>query len=585
MGPSLYDALASSRPYYGLSEHLFSVDIYGVDALDSDAFIRKLIDDFSTGNSPEMSGIPNIESNSLIRARDEVIPKYLDRLCDRILGSGPTVVGFTTTFNQTMSSLALARRIKKRAPDVRTILGGASVHGVMGSALHGMCSSYVDHVFLGEAEIAFGEYIQRLKNGIGMDGIPGMSYADGPVPDNRIVTAMDEVPMPDYSDYLSEIGRVKSELGLHIDVNCLPFEMSRGCWWGMRKQCKFCGNEPDSITFRAKSVKRAVSEIIRLSAINGINRLAATDWILRSSDVEEFLRELTSYDLDIFLFFEVRPSGMKKYQLKMMRDAGIVRVQPGIESFSTPFLRLLNKDMTGLGQIQFLRWCREIGIDVGYNLLYRMPGEKEEWYSSMIETISKIHHLQPPTNPACIIELMRYSPMFDRREECGIDSFSPREDYNGIFPLADGPRLEDIGYFFAYESKKLADPSIYAEFVSSVWNWIDDYNLKRPRYEYSIGPGFTRIIDTRKPDARVITLRGMHQDVLLLCDSIQTMPKLIKHLTPVYGEKSVANELGGVIAELVDIDVLIRDGERLLSLPIGCKYRATEELIRYVKSG
>jgi radical SAM superfamily enzyme YgiQ (UPF0313 family) len=41
----------------------------------------------------------------------------------------------------------------------------------------------------------------------------------------------------------------------------LLFEASRGCWWGAKHHCTFCGLNGLSMTFRSKSADRAYSEI------------------------------------------------------------------------------------------------------------------------------------------------------------------------------------------------------------------------------------------------------------------------------------------------------------------------------------
>ncbi len=46
----------------------------------------------------------------------------------------------------------------------------------------------------------------------------------------------------------------------------VPYETSRGCWWGQKKHCTFCGLNPLGMNYRAKSPERAV-EIIDSSVV------------------------------------------------------------------------------------------------------------------------------------------------------------------------------------------------------------------------------------------------------------------------------------------------------------------------------
>jgi hypothetical protein len=64
-----------------------------------------------------------------------VAASFLEGCADRILAQRPAVVGFTSAFNQSVASLALARMLKSRAPEITVIFGGANCQGSMGEAL------------------------------------------------------------------------------------------------------------------------------------------------------------------------------------------------------------------------------------------------------------------------------------------------------------------------------------------------------------------------------------------------------------------------------------------------------------------
>ena len=62
--------------------------------------------------------------------------------------------------------------------------------------------------------------------------------------------------LPDYFEQLQ-----RSPLNSELERPLLPVEMSRGCWWGEKKQCVFCGNNESMITYRSKSSNSIVDEI------------------------------------------------------------------------------------------------------------------------------------------------------------------------------------------------------------------------------------------------------------------------------------------------------------------------------------
>jgi radical SAM superfamily enzyme YgiQ (UPF0313 family) len=50
---------------------------------------------------------------------------------------------------------------------------------------------------------------------------------------------LDSLPIPDYTEYFEEL----KECGLEnkFSKTVIPYESSRGCWWGEKTMCTFCG--------------------------------------------------------------------------------------------------------------------------------------------------------------------------------------------------------------------------------------------------------------------------------------------------------------------------------------------------------
>src|SRR5213075_59060 len=85
------------------------------------------------------------------------------------------IVGFTSTFQQNLASLALAGRIKQRHPEVLIAFGGSNCEGEMGVELHRQFS-FLDVVCSGEGDLNFPEFVERIAGGespaeISLDGI------------------------------------------------------------------------------------------------------------------------------------------------------------------------------------------------------------------------------------------------------------------------------------------------------------------------------------------------------------------------------------------------------------------------------
>src|SRR6185295_15253770 len=159
----------------------------------------------------------------------------------------------------------------------------------------------------------------------------------------------------------------------------LPYESARGCWWGAKAHCTFCGLNGSAMAFRAKSPEHVEREIFSLATKYKNLDFEVVDNIVSMDYVDTLLpriRDLRRSGVDLTLFYETK-ANLRKDQLRMMRDAGVLRLQPGIESLSSPILKLMRKGVTALQNIRLLKWAAELDIDVLWNHLYAFPDEPQ----------------------------------------------------------------------------------------------------------------------------------------------------------------------------------------------------------------
>ncbi|MCL2498332.1 MAG: hypothetical protein FWF06_06955, partial [Symbiobacteriaceae bacterium] len=238
MSSELYDQFGNNLTLYGLSEYLFAADLFGINTLGGE----RTLDVFG-----EALNLPDVASSSmkipkklkdkgyLLHLRDYLLPAFLDRLTTRLLQEEATVFGFTATNNQVMSGLAIAKRLKALRPEVITIFGGANFHGTMGLEYARALPGIIDHIFVGEAEEAFSEFLIRLVEGRELAGIPGVTSMAGEqvaLTPGQPLEDMSLSPCPDYDDFFAEAERIRQLSGKVFPVEFLPFEGARGCWWG-----------------------------------------------------------------------------------------------------------------------------------------------------------------------------------------------------------------------------------------------------------------------------------------------------------------------------------------------------------------
>jgi hypothetical protein len=144
-------------------------------------------------------------------------------------------------------------------------------------------------------------------------------------------------------------------------------------------------------------------------------------------------------------------------------------VQPGIESFSTKILRLMQKGVKGIQNVAFLKFAMEYGVAPAYNILGGFPGEDPFEYERMARQIPKLVHFAPP-NGVIDIEFHRFSPFHNNPAAFGI-KLRPHESYSFIYPFAE-PDLAKLAYRFELAGRFPLDLSYLAGLSAAVNQWV-----------------------------------------------------------------------------------------------------------------
>ena len=492
-------------------------------------------------------------------------PAFLDWCADRIEASGARLVGITSVFQQHVASLALARRLKARRPDVFIVMGGANCEAVMGAETLRQFP-FVDAIVSGEADAVFAELAARVVAGRPVDDLPGVltpatlgaAFQSGRLPAAPPVQDLDALPYPEYGDFFRQFARTR--FGQAWEPNIFV-ETSRGCWWGERMHCTFCGLNGATMAYRAKSAPRALAELTHLSAAHPGCDIQVVDNILDLKYFKTLLPELARRGARVRLFYETK-SNLKKDQVRLLRDAGVTMIQPGIESFSDQVLKLMKKGVSGLQNIQLLKWCKEIGVEPLWNFLLGFPGESPDEYQRMADLAARVCHLPSPTGVTAI-RLDRFSPNFNEADRLGFTRVRPLPFYEFLYDLPEAAR-RNLAYYFAYEYRRPQDVARYAEpLVRRVRAWRTAW---RHAELLSVEAGDRLVIaDTRPGAAAPITvLTGLDREIYLAADAIADENRLRE------GEHGArANgDLAGRLSVMVARGLMLGEGGRYLSLAV-----------------
>ena len=293
--------------------------------------------------------LPGIDSSTIylellkghVAAEQKAI-RYVEDVADSPRVAESDVIGFSSSYGQNVASLAIARRIRERYPEKILVMGGANCESAMGEQLL-RSFPWLDYVISGPAETSFPEFLRRLEGGQdpAVAGIFARDPETGGIRPFRPAPQVDlnELPYPDFSDFFDAYDAYPE---YKKSIYSIPVEGARGCWWGEKEHCIFCGINGTEMAFRRKDAARYQEEINTLVRRYGVGRIWSTDNILDHryfKDLIPMLQEERAYDE---MFFEVK-ANLRKERLMALRDAGITRLQPGIESLSNPVLKLMKK--------------------------------------------------------------------------------------------------------------------------------------------------------------------------------------------------------------------------------------------------
>lgn len=564
LGPATYRRLCD-RWGRLIGDWLFSLEAFGDRAPDSENelldVVRSDLDAMGKADrAPEFCEL-------LLTIRHEHVPAFLDEAYEQHDWAREVLVGFTSTFQQNGASIALARRIKSQHPDVLTLFGGANLEGEMGREFV-RAIEVADFAISGEADLAFPRLLAALATGGDPRTVPGIIYRNGDGGSHGTeaepFAGLDSSPVPDYDEYFSRA----EQLGLleasgHRRV-ALPFESARGCWWGQKHHCTFCGLNGSIMAYRSKSGERVKRELASLAQRYRSFSFVAVDNILSTDHLRRMLPELIEEQSDYELFYEVK-ANLTRAQLHDMARAGLRRMQPGIESLSSHSLKLMDKGVSAAQNVNVLRWAHYYGIEVAWNVLWGFPGETEEDCRVQAELCRRLVHLPPPSS-AARIWMQRFSPIFVDRERFPLRWMAAERAYAFVYPPE--VDVEKLAYFFEYELDGTLPEDAYAELSAAATEWLRSWEEgdTRPQLTFWSAPGYVQIHDGRRPETTgTYALEDPYAAIYKACSE---RPIGLRALREKLGLDLSEEDVEVVVDEFTKRGLMMRDGSQALTLAL-----------------
>jgi ribosomal peptide maturation radical SAM protein 1 len=592
-----YSEIVGERFYSGLTraarpptidlagEWIFSAELFDRADGDTVRYVEEVLRRRSAWTNRD--GAPPVSDaliDRIVRAQ-HAVPAFLDWCLHEVIAASPKVIGFTSSFQQHVASLALARRVKQQLPDTFIVMGGANCEGVMGAETIRQFP-FIDAVVSGEADLVIVDLARRALAGQRVDELPGVRtratvareflfnrFSNAPV-----VREMDSLPFPEYSEYMDQFRA--SRHARDWDPNVL-MESSRGCWWGEKAHCTFCGLNGSTMAFRSKSASRVLVELEHLAETCPGCDVEVVDNILDMRYFGDLLPELARRKLPFELFYETK-ANLKKEQVQLLRRAGVTLIQPGIESFSDVVLKLMKKGVSWLQNVQLLKWCKQFGVHPYWNVLWGFPGEPPEEYARMAQLTPWLTHLPAPRSMFGL-RLDRFSPNFFDAERLGFRALRPADSYRHLYAELSPAARHNLAYYFQFDYADRRDVSSYVRPLLRQLRMWKRVNRRSDLFSIE-AHGRLLVWDLRPAAVQPATiLAGLDRRLYEACDQVTDVRALCGLAAGTDGMALPVDVVRQQLRPLVDRGLMVTDGTRYLSLaiPVGEYMPSSEVLSRF----
>jgi len=499
--------------------------------------------------------------------KTKMVPEFLQWALESVNWGDYGVVGFTSTFNQNIASVTLAKLIKAKYPAIKILFGGSNFDSEMGLEYFRVFE-WIDYVISGEAEDSLPALMEALESG---SPIPkGVIHRiDGDVRFEESQENFNDFKQygpPDYDDYIEQIKEIDPQSPL-LENPIILYETARGCWWGEKHHCTFCGLNASTMEFRARSLEQVHADLADLSKRYNSYRFRLVDNILEMKYIDGVFGEFAQNNYDLQFFIEVK-SNLTKAQIKNLAHGGVNVIQPGIESFSTNQLQEMDKGVRPLQNIFCLKWALYYGMEVTWSILTGFPKETDADYRQQIDLIKSLTHLQPPISVGDIW-LERFSPYFTRPDQYGIRITGPGMAYPYVYD-GDTIDLMKVAYDFEFESDLKIDPALVEELHQTVAHWKERHQSESlPYLMFTKSMDFVTVYDERSAEYPVkLRLEGAAGKAFAFCsDAPRNLDQIHAHLKE-KGQPVKSAELESILKDLEDQRLMYSERGKYLNLAL-----------------
>jgi len=299
----------------------------------------------------------------------EKLKPILEKYIEKVVELNPTIIGFTLYDANRETVLYINKEIRKRLPNVISIIGGPICHRA-----NPRIDNNFEYIVEGEAE----KLILDIFKDIETNGRPAETKKLIQQLGER--ASLDFLPAPNWRYFDFNQYRVP---------NGATLEFSRGCI----AKCVFC-DETHFWKYRGRDAGRVLEEIKTLYAM-GVNNFWFVDSLINGNlkELRNFCNMVIQEDLSIHWCGYARcDERMDLDYFKDLRKAGCWGLSFGVESGSDKVLKDMNKAITSEEVYQNFIHGAEVGLRSGIMLLVGFPTESYIDFYKTMELVWRIRN-------------------------------------------------------------------------------------------------------------------------------------------------------------------------------------------------
>ena len=235
-----------------------------------------------------------------------------------------------------------------------------------------------DAIVIGEGEVTLIELLAALTHKTSLEAVKGIAFLQNnqfvKTPPRELIADINTIPFPAWDLFPMDHYALLRLPNIKSSERCMPVLSGRGCTF----KCNFCYRMDQG--FRARSADNIIEEIETLKRDYAISYIAFSDELLMSSvaRTEELCRAFIKAKLNVKWDCNGRLNYARPDVLKLMKEAGCVFINYGIESMDEQALRNMNKALTVKQIHDGIENTLAAGISPGYNIIFGNIGETRQ---------------------------------------------------------------------------------------------------------------------------------------------------------------------------------------------------------------